>query len=281
MWLTSSAAVEQMVFLYEAGKAPQALEVLNGVTGRSNPGTLQPGTLYHWRVDSSNSNGTTVGPVWSFTTDPTGEPGPSLAIHAAPPLAALVAGPNQDLRWVPAPGLSSQRLTVRSPHGGHDAGLAPGRRGRVLARRATGRHCLSLDDRLDRPPGPVPPKGRPGCSRPMHAPLSDRAARPSPAHLVDDVPLAATLSWTGAADALAYRLHLDTAYPPALCDDHSAGQPRPRGPCAQHDLLLADRHAERAWGPPWLDLEISHEPLNPKALLRRDSPLGPFGTPNK
>jgi len=32
------------------------------------PGPLAEGTTYFWRVDSTNSGGTTAGPVWSFTT---------------------------------------------------------------------------------------------------------------------------------------------------------------------------------------------------------------------
>jgi hypothetical protein len=49
-----------------------------GVIGINQPGTsFDPGTLsrnttYFWRVDSVNSDGTTPGPTWSFTTAPPG-----------------------------------------------------------------------------------------------------------------------------------------------------------------------------------------------------------------
>ena len=33
-----------------------------------NPGTLATNTTYYWRIDEKNSNGTTTGEVWSFTT---------------------------------------------------------------------------------------------------------------------------------------------------------------------------------------------------------------------
>lgn len=33
-----------------------------------NPGVLNPGTTYYWRIDSRNSAGSTTGIVWSFTT---------------------------------------------------------------------------------------------------------------------------------------------------------------------------------------------------------------------
>jgi hypothetical protein len=32
------------------------------------PGTLAENTTYYWRIDEKNSAGTTIGPVWSFTT---------------------------------------------------------------------------------------------------------------------------------------------------------------------------------------------------------------------
>ncbi|MEE9293402.1 MAG: zinc-dependent metalloprotease family protein [Phycisphaerae bacterium] len=40
-----------------------------------DPGVLQQSTTYYWRIDELNSNGTTAGDVWSFTTqDPGDEP---------------------------------------------------------------------------------------------------------------------------------------------------------------------------------------------------------------
>lgn len=39
-------------------------------TSQFDPGTLQAETTYYWRVDEVNSEGTTTGTVWSFTTEP-------------------------------------------------------------------------------------------------------------------------------------------------------------------------------------------------------------------
>lgn len=49
-----------------------------------SPGTLQYGTTYYWRIDSKDANGTTPGPVWSFTT---------VDSCTAPPLAASTPNP--------------------------------------------------------------------------------------------------------------------------------------------------------------------------------------------
>jgi hypothetical protein len=37
-----------------------------------NPGLLNPGTTYYWRVDQVNAQGTMTGDVWSFTTPGSG-----------------------------------------------------------------------------------------------------------------------------------------------------------------------------------------------------------------
>ncbi|MCP5052043.1 MAG: Ig-like domain-containing protein [bacterium] len=37
-----------------------------------NPGTLANDTTYYWRIDEVNSEGTTTGPTWSFTTESAG-----------------------------------------------------------------------------------------------------------------------------------------------------------------------------------------------------------------
>lgn len=45
-----------------------------------NPGSLNLNTTYYWRIDEKNSNGTTSGPVWSFTTSAS-----NLVDHTNPP----------------------------------------------------------------------------------------------------------------------------------------------------------------------------------------------------
>jgi hypothetical protein len=40
-----------------------------------DPGTLDPEQTYFWRIDSKNTNGTTTGDVWQFTTRAAGAAG--------------------------------------------------------------------------------------------------------------------------------------------------------------------------------------------------------------
>jgi hypothetical protein len=42
--------------------------VANQETSEFDPGVLENGTTYYWRIDEKNANGTTTGDVWSFTT---------------------------------------------------------------------------------------------------------------------------------------------------------------------------------------------------------------------
>ena len=42
----------------------------NQTTITFSPGTLARNTIYYWRIDEKNANGTTTGDIWSFTTVP-------------------------------------------------------------------------------------------------------------------------------------------------------------------------------------------------------------------
>ncbi|MFA8343506.1 MAG: T9SS type A sorting domain-containing protein, partial [Rhodothermaceae bacterium] len=53
---------------------------VNQTSTSYNPGSLSLNTTYYWRIDEKNSNGTTTGAVWSFTTAST-----NLVDHTNPP----------------------------------------------------------------------------------------------------------------------------------------------------------------------------------------------------
>ncbi len=55
---------------------PDSTEFIRSQSGTTfDPGTLQPGTTYYWRIDSVNSLGTTTGDLWIITTMPTPDAG--------------------------------------------------------------------------------------------------------------------------------------------------------------------------------------------------------------
>ena len=66
-WTPGTGASTQSVYLGTPGNL-RLVATLDGAAGSFDPGTLQFGTQYAWRVDAVNTYGTTVGQSWSFTT---------------------------------------------------------------------------------------------------------------------------------------------------------------------------------------------------------------------
>jgi hypothetical protein len=54
--------------VYFGTSNPPALASANQAGTNYDPGTLNTSTTYYWRIDEKNTNGTTTGDVWSFTT---------------------------------------------------------------------------------------------------------------------------------------------------------------------------------------------------------------------
>src|SRR5207253_2246567 len=76
---------------------------------------LITGTTYYWQVVAKNSDGTTVGPLWSFKT--AGTPAPAMPTSANPADGALGTGTALNLSWS-APGATSYDVrlgTVNPP----------------------------------------------------------------------------------------------------------------------------------------------------------------------
>ncbi|MFH0888660.1 MAG: glycine rich domain-containing protein, partial [Planctomycetota bacterium] len=88
-WGAASGATGYNV--YFGTSSPGTLVSSNQSGATYNPGTLTNNTLYYWRIDSVNSNGTTTGAVWSFT--------------------AIVAAPDQVASPTPSTGTTNIPLT--------------------------------------------------------------------------------------------------------------------------------------------------------------------------
>jgi hypothetical protein len=69
-WENPAAAVSNAFYF---GTAPGSLTLLQSGSLATSfnipPGTLQYGSMYYWRVDEYSAVDTTIGPVWSFTTE--------------------------------------------------------------------------------------------------------------------------------------------------------------------------------------------------------------------
>ncbi|MHC4664104.1 MAG: fibronectin type III domain-containing protein [Planctomycetota bacterium] len=67
-----------------------------------DPGTLELGNKYYWRVDAVNGDGTSPGAVWSFTTGAL----PPQASNPTPADGATDLPTNQQLSWDAVPGVT-------------------------------------------------------------------------------------------------------------------------------------------------------------------------------
>ena len=69
-WTPGSLAISHEVY-FGTNATPGAAELQGSQAGTVfDPGTMANETTYYWRIDEANSDGTTAGPVWSFTTEP-------------------------------------------------------------------------------------------------------------------------------------------------------------------------------------------------------------------
>jgi hypothetical protein len=80
-----------------------------------SPGLLAANTTYYWRIVSTNSVGSTNGPIWQFTTEPppTGPPGPPS--NPSPADAATSVGTNPTLTWTSAEATSHKVYLGKTP----------------------------------------------------------------------------------------------------------------------------------------------------------------------
>ena len=68
-WSDGGGATSYDVY-FGTDSIPDDTEYQSNQAGTSyNPGTLSYSTIYYWRIDAKNTDGTTTGDVWSFTTE--------------------------------------------------------------------------------------------------------------------------------------------------------------------------------------------------------------------
>ncbi len=77
--------------------------------GEFDPGSLESGITYYWRIDEKSAGGTTTGPVWTFQTRST----PAGKVSApSPAFNAVYVRKNTLLKWEEASGAASYRVNM-------------------------------------------------------------------------------------------------------------------------------------------------------------------------
>ena len=181
-------------------------------------------------MDGRNANGTQHGSVWSFSTDPAGEPGPRTAQVVQPEAHAEGVALDPVLAWLPGPGAQSQELWFAE--GQQDLQLLAPSLGSSAASWALGSlqagssyhwRVDSIDALGRRTEGTL------WSFTTSAAGLPAAAERPSPRHLASGLPTELVLAWSSGDGVSETRLYLGTDMDPPLHSVSGAGHRRVTG----------------------------------------------------
>ncbi len=202
-WTAGSGATSHDV--YFGTSSPPAF-IHNQTATTYDPGTMNAGTTYYWRIDEKNEAGTTTGVVWSFTTLPL----PGQASSPSPANGATDVSISADLSWTAGSDTDSHDVyfgTDSMPDSGEFQGNQAGttfdpgtmaynttyywRIDEVNAGGTTTGNVWSLT--TEEPP---PPPGQ--------------AGNPSPSNGATDVDIEADLSWSAGSGATSHDVYFGT-----------------------------------------------------------------------
>lgn len=102
VWTDGASQCPGLTATYDVhfGTSPSPpFEHNNGNSKSWDPGTLASGTTYYWRIVAKDANGSTPGPVWSFTTEVPCVALPSAACTPSPSDGADNVNENANLAW--------------------------------------------------------------------------------------------------------------------------------------------------------------------------------------
>jgi hypothetical protein len=209
--LTWSGAASGVTFDVYFGTAnPPVTKVVSAQAAASyTPATLAAGTTYYWQVASINSNGSTLGSVWSFTTAAVSPP--AAPSNPSPANGATNVATNVTLSWTGAgSGITFDVYldTVNPPVAKVSTAQSAGTYGPTALARATtyywkivainagGQTAGSVWSFTTIPNAPPAP------------------GSPNPADSATNVAISATLTWSGAGSGITFDVYLDTVNPP-------------------------------------------------------------------
>lgn len=84
--------------------------VQNQAASTYDPGTMTLSTTYYWRIDEVNIDGTTTGPVWSFTVEAPTPPAKAQLVSPANGATGVSVDANPDIVWTAGTGAVSHNV---------------------------------------------------------------------------------------------------------------------------------------------------------------------------
>ena len=245
---------------------PPATKVTQSATSYDPPGDLTQGTTYYWQiVAKDNTNRTTTGPVWRFTTvNPTNNP-PNTPSNPAPANNATNVALTTTVCWTGGDpdagntvtydvyfGTISPPVTLASDN---QSGTCYDPPGDLLAGMVYYWKIVAADNHSASTDGPI-----------WQFTTANRApntpANPSPAHGATNLALTAALGWTGgdpdSGDVVTYDVYLGTTSPPTtlVSDNQASTTYDPPGDLSAGTLyywkiIATDNHSASTDGPVW------------------------------
>ncbi|MEH6634628.1 MAG: hypothetical protein V7700_03875, partial [Halioglobus sp.] len=98
LWSAGSLATSHDVYFGTSSDLSEAVQASQSGTS-FDPGTLAYATIYYWRIDEVNGDGTTTGSIWSFTTETAPPIPPELATNPVPSNGGIELALDTTLSW--------------------------------------------------------------------------------------------------------------------------------------------------------------------------------------
>jgi hypothetical protein len=169
------------------------------------PGTMSNDMTYYWRIDEINTDGTTTGTVWSFTTTVAG---PGQASNPSPANSATNIAVDADLSWTAGSGATSHDVYF----GTSSPGTFQGNQTATTFDTGTMANDTTYYWRIDEVNAGGTTTGTVWSFTTIVA-LPGQTSNPNPADTATDISIDADLSWTGGAGATSYNVYFGTAAP--------------------------------------------------------------------
>jgi|GEM_PF-283760 len=207
-WTAGGGATSRDVY-FGTVSTPVTKVIADGTALTYDTGTMATNTTYYWRVDEKNTNGTTTGTVWSFTTVP---PLPGAASSPSPSNGATSVGITTDLSWTTGSGATSHDVyfgTVNPPPSiGNQTG--------TTYDTGTMAYSTTYYWRIDEKNAGGTTTGTVWSFTTVAVPLPGAASNPSPSNGATSVGITTDLSWTAGSYAVSHDVYFGTVNPPTF-----------------------------------------------------------------